>query len=245
MAKTSTLIVVIIALAVVAAAAYFLTTGGPSDTTQPSDEMISITIKLTETSNEAKVWVPSTVYLKKGDKIELTVVNGDDDDIHRLSIPDLGVETKDIPGANERDVVTFTVDKVGTFIFIDPLAPDWDSPECQAEKEGEEEAKAELEELVEELDGLVHNLEEAATMDEVATIVSNLEVVAHALEETAREDIAKLVVELDGLVHELEEANSLDDVSAVLGELEEVVHELEELAEELVCVPPGQIIVEP
>ncbi|MEE9586315.1 MAG: hypothetical protein V3W09_05365, partial [Nitrososphaerales archaeon] len=63
MAKTSTLIGAIIAIVVVAAAAYFLTAGGPSDTTQPSDEVKYITIKLAETVNEAKEWVPATVYL--------------------------------------------------------------------------------------------------------------------------------------------------------------------------------------
>ncbi len=144
MVKTSTLIVVIMALAVVAATAYFLTIGSPSDTTQPSDEMISITIKLTETSNEAKVWVPSEIYnLKMGDNVELTVINGDDDDIHRLAIPDLGVETPDIPPANQQVTVTFEIDKTGALEFIDLLAPEWGSEICQNEAAGEPQGEGE------------------------------------------------------------------------------------------------------
>ena len=137
MVKTNTLLIGGIGLVLIAVIAYFALSGGSFDTDIPSDDIKSITIKLTETSNEKKEWVPNTVYLKVGDKVELTVVNGDDDDEHRLSIPDLGVETIDIPGANERDVVNFTVDEAGTFVFVDHFAPDWESEICQKEVEGE------------------------------------------------------------------------------------------------------------
>ncbi len=135
--KTSTLMVVSISVAIIALIVYFTISGGSSDTDTSSENVKSITIKLTETQNEAKEWVPDLVYLKVGDKVELTVVNGDDDDEHRLSIPDLGIETIDIPGANERDTVTFTVDKVGTFTFVDYFAPDWESEICKKEVEGQ------------------------------------------------------------------------------------------------------------
>ena len=112
-------------------------TGGPTDTDDPSEDIKSITVKLTETQNEKKEWVPNIIYVKVGDKIELTVINGDDDDEHRLAIPDLGVETNDIPGANEQEVVTFTVNEAGSFVFIESLAPDFESELCELELEGE------------------------------------------------------------------------------------------------------------
>ena len=137
MVKTSFLFGVGIGIIIIALIGYYVTTGGSTDTDDLSDDITPITIKLTETQNEKKEWVPNVVYVKVGDKIELTVVNGDDDDEHRLAIPDLGVETGDIPGANEREVVTFTVDDVGSFVFIESLAPDFESELCKNEQEGE------------------------------------------------------------------------------------------------------------
>lgn len=137
MVKTNTLLIGGIGLVLIAVITYFALSGGSSDIDIPSDDIKSITIKLTETSNEKKEWVPNTIYLKVGDKVELTVVNGDDDDEHRLSIPDLGIETIDIPGANERDIVSFTFNQSGTFVFVDHFAPDWESEICQKEVEGE------------------------------------------------------------------------------------------------------------
>ena len=137
MVKTPILIGAGIGIIVVLLVGYYVLSAGITDTDDSTEDITSITIKLTETQNEAKEWVPSTVYVKVGDKIELTVVNGDDDDVHRLTIPDIGVETSDIPGANERDVVTFTVNEAGTFVFIDSLAPDFESELCQMEQDGE------------------------------------------------------------------------------------------------------------
>lgn len=137
MVKTSILLGAGIGIVIIALIGYYVISGGSTDTDDSTDKIIPITIKLTETQNEKKEWVPNTVYVKVGDKIELTVVNGDDDDIHRLAIPDLGVETNDIPGANEREVVTFTVNNAGSFVFIESLAPDFESELCELEKEGE------------------------------------------------------------------------------------------------------------
>ena len=137
MVKTSFLFGVGIGIIIIALIGYYVTTGESTDTDDPSGDITPITIKLTETQNEKKEWVPNVVYVKVGDKIELTVVNGDDDDEHRLAIPDLGVETNDIPGANERDIVTFTVNEKGSFVFIESLAPDFESELCEKEQAGE------------------------------------------------------------------------------------------------------------
>jgi heme/copper-type cytochrome/quinol oxidase subunit 2 len=135
--KSSFLLGIGIGIIIIALIGYYVTTGGSTDTDDLSDDITPITIKLTETQNEKKEWVPNVVYVKVGDKIELTVVNGDDDDEHRLAIPDLGVETNDIPGANERDIVTFTVNEKGSFVFIESLAPDFESELCEKEQAGE------------------------------------------------------------------------------------------------------------
>jgi heme/copper-type cytochrome/quinol oxidase subunit 2 len=132
--KTSILAGGIAAIVVIVVAALLLS-GGLSGTPSSTGGVKSITLKLAETTNEAKEWVPSEIRLKKGDVVELTVINGDDDDEHRLAIPDLGVETKDIPPANGRTTVKFTADKAGTFKFIDPEVPDWDSLDCKADRE--------------------------------------------------------------------------------------------------------------
>jgi heme/copper-type cytochrome/quinol oxidase subunit 2 len=135
--KSSFLLGIGIGIIIIALIGYYVTTGGSTDTDDLSDDITPITIKLTETQNEKKEWVPNVVYVTVGDKIELTVVNGDDDDEHRLAIPDLGVETNDIPGANERDIVTFTVNEKGSFVFIESLAPDFESELCEKEQAGE------------------------------------------------------------------------------------------------------------
>ncbi len=137
MVKSSFLLGIGIGIIIIALIGYYVTTGGSTDTDDLSDDITPITIKLTETQNEKKEWVPNVVYVTVGDKIELTVVNGDDDDEHRLAIPDLGVETNDIPGANERDIVTFTVNEKGSFVFIESLAPDFESELCEKEQAGE------------------------------------------------------------------------------------------------------------
>jgi len=120
----------VVAIAVLAVAAILLAGGPPQ---KPSTK--PVTVKLTEVEEERKEWIPSKIYLKKGDDVQLTVINGDDDDEHRFAIPELGVESEDIPPANGRVTLTFTAEKVGTFRFIDPLAPDWGSEECSEEAE--------------------------------------------------------------------------------------------------------------
>ncbi len=123
----------LVGIAVLALAGAFLAISLSSSNTQTNQnepQTKQIKIRLTETENEAKVWVPSTVYLKKGEMYELVVVNGDDDDEHRLSIPSLGVETEDIAPANGQETVLFTANNEGSHAFIDPTVPEWGSAVC-------------------------------------------------------------------------------------------------------------------
>jgi hypothetical protein len=238
--KNST-IIAIVSIVVIVGAILYIFSGDIFNGSQ-NDESKSITIKLAETVNEAKEWVPSTVYLKKGDKIELTVVNGDDDDVHRLAIPDLNIETNDIPGANGREVISFSVEETGTFIFNDPLAPDWNSPECQVDEESEIE---EVEEILAELKGLVEELENAMSNNEVDQINVRFSEAFTELKENERPHTADSINELQLILNSLESSPALDEVSIIAESMREVLEELEEDVEELICIPPGQIIVEP
>jgi hypothetical protein len=118
--------------------AYFALSMASGPANSPEPQVKQIRIKLTETDDEAHVWVPSTIYLEKGDNCELVVINGDDDDEHRLLIPSFGVETDDIPPANGQDILVFTADEEGTHAFYDPLTPEWGSIACSAEQSDED-----------------------------------------------------------------------------------------------------------
>ena len=56
---------------------------------------------------------PSTITVKKGDTVELILVNQEGD--HGISLPDFGVSLKGVEG--EEKSVEFVADKVGTFSF--------------------------------------------------------------------------------------------------------------------------------
>ena len=123
--------VIVVAIVGVYLALSFTSPAQQIDNTGTASKQIKV--KLTETTDEAKVWVPSTIYLKKGETYELVVINGDDDDEHSFSAPDIGVEIEDIPGANGQKTTFFTAGTVGNFTFTDPSAPEWGSAECTAE----------------------------------------------------------------------------------------------------------------
>jgi len=80
-------------------------------------ETKKISLKLTETFDEEKIWVPSTIYLKKGDIVEFTIINGDDNDNIQLLIPDLDVTSDIIPPLNGYKTLTFRADNVGEYSF--------------------------------------------------------------------------------------------------------------------------------
>ncbi|MBI2937901.1 MAG: cupredoxin domain-containing protein [Thaumarchaeota archaeon] len=128
--------IAIAAIIVVAIAGIYLAMSSATPTQQADNTGTAskqVKVKLTETTDEAKVWIPSTIYLKKGETYELVVLNGDDDDEHSFSVPDLGVELKDISAANGQKTTLLTAGTEGTFTFTDPSTPEWGSAECAVE----------------------------------------------------------------------------------------------------------------
>lgn len=60
-----------------------------------------------------KQWLPGTIIAKKGDDIEITLINNVPSGIHGFFIPDFNVRKEVKKGAKE--VVTFKADKEGLF----------------------------------------------------------------------------------------------------------------------------------
>jgi len=126
----------IMALIFAVLAVYMIMYNEPqTDTNSLSGGKKTITLKLTEVADEAKNWVPSNITLKKGDSVQLTIVNGDDDVEHKFAVPDLGLESVSIPPVNGRITMQFNADKTGIFKFIDPSVPAWESPDCNPDPE--------------------------------------------------------------------------------------------------------------
>lgn len=80
---------------------------------------VAVDVTLVEERGGRK-WIPSTIKVKKGQTVDLTVANDDDETQHQLTIPDFKVDTGKIaPG--DKKTVTFVADKAGRFRFVDPL----------------------------------------------------------------------------------------------------------------------------
>ncbi len=104
-----------------------------NQTTQTNSQTKQIRVKLTEMDDQTETWIPSTIYMKKGQTYELTIINGDGEDTHKFIVPDLNVESKDIAAANGQEKIQITPMREGTFNFTDPTVPDWSSVECSTE----------------------------------------------------------------------------------------------------------------
>ncbi len=68
-----------------------------------------------------KQWLPGTIIVKKGDDVELTLINNVPSGPHGFLIPDFGVEKVVKKGVKE--VVTFKADKDGLFHMKCQLHP--------------------------------------------------------------------------------------------------------------------------
>ncbi|MCL4435260.1 MAG: cupredoxin domain-containing protein [Thaumarchaeota archaeon] len=133
--------IAIAAIIVVAIAGVYLAMSPTSPTQQNGNAGTAskqVKVKLTETDDEAKVWVPNTIYLKKGNTYELVVLNGDDDDNHTFYAPGLGVVLENIPPTNGQKTTLLTAGTVGNFTFTDPSVPEWGSTECKSVSGAEE-----------------------------------------------------------------------------------------------------------
>ena len=60
-----------------------------------------------------KQWLPGTIIAKKGDEVQITLINNVPSGIHGFFIPDFNVRKEVKKGVKE--VVTFTADKEGLF----------------------------------------------------------------------------------------------------------------------------------
>ena len=72
----------------------------------------SITLVNYETDG-VKQWLPGTIIVKKGDDVEITLINNVQSGVHGFFIPDFNVRKEVKKGVKE--VVTFKADKEGLF----------------------------------------------------------------------------------------------------------------------------------
>lgn len=83
-------------------------------------EKRSITLVNYET-NGVKQWLPGTIIAKKGDDVEITLINNVPSGDHGFMIPDFNITKVVKKGAKE--VVTFKADKDGLFSMKCQLHP--------------------------------------------------------------------------------------------------------------------------
>ena len=75
-------------------------------------EKRTITLVNYETDG-VKQWLPGTIMAKKGDDVEITLINNVPSGVHGFQIPDFGVKKEVMKG--KKEVVTFKADKEGLF----------------------------------------------------------------------------------------------------------------------------------
>lgn len=68
-----------------------------------------------------KQWLPGTIIVKKGDDVEITLINNVPSGVHGFFIPDFNVR-KDVQ-KGKKEVVTFKADKDGLFAMKCHLHP--------------------------------------------------------------------------------------------------------------------------
>jgi hypothetical protein len=208
---------------VAAVAGYFFFTA-PSGSNSKS-----ITLTLSEVKEGEEGWVPSTIYLNKGDIVQLTVVNNDDEFTHSLAAPELEIQTEMIPPINGRLNLQFTADRTGTFLFNDPTS----APDCK-QAPPEEVSRRDMTKILERLAG---NLGETQSIDQVKPYVDQLKTVAETYKQIFPNDITAIITDL-------EKTATMDDVANLTSNLTDAVEALRESLSPP-CIPPGQIIVEP
>lgn len=89
--------------------------------TQPAAAAeVKLTVVNVETAQGVKIWVPESIVAKKGDKVELRLINKLDAE-HGYKIAAYGIE-KVVP-AQSAETLTFTADKAGIFPISCQLHP--------------------------------------------------------------------------------------------------------------------------
>lgn len=228
--KTIVLLAAVVAVIVAGAAIYFLFIAAPQSNAPSNGSSKAPILTLKEVREGQEGWVPSTIYLKKGDSVQLTVVNGDDDFKHALTIPDLGVQTDLIPPHSGRATVNFVANHTGTFQFNDLES----KPGCTQASDTEIQKRV----MTFRLATLVEELTTNATSVETAKpYVNQLQLVVRNYNQTVPADIVQLISSLGN-------ATAMSDVMNLTAKLDTSVGMLEgTLAPP--CIQPGQIVVEP
>lgn len=99
----------------------------------------TISLKLTETFDEAIVFVPNTIYIDKGDKVKMIIINGADDDTYSFIIPDLNIKSDPIPPLNGQTEIFFEATATGTYQFN--VEEDGDDEESEINPDDSEEVE--------------------------------------------------------------------------------------------------------
>ncbi len=81
---------------------------------------VSLTIVNILTAQDVKIWVPESIFAKKGDVVKLRLINKLDKE-HGYKIEAFGVEK--VVGAESAETVIFTADKAGIFPISCQLHP--------------------------------------------------------------------------------------------------------------------------
>ena len=219
--RTTALIVVSIAILITILGFTYFSTGNQETTSK------EITLTLSEVSEGEEAWIPQEINVKKGDNVKLTIVNGDDEFEHRLSIPDLGILTDPIPPVNQQITINIKFDEVGEFLFNTPeslLGCEKAPPEEVSRRDLSFNLERETEKLI-----------EAKTIDEVKSVVTQLRGLMIQYEVVAPDDIVEVI-------KELEDVSTMDSVLELSIILEEAVEEFEESLSPS-CIESGVIVV--
>lgn len=81
---------------------------------------VSLTVVNIVTAQDVKIWIPESIFAKKGDVVQLRLVNKLDQE-HGYRIAAFGVET--VVAGDSAETVTFTADKSGIFPISCQLHP--------------------------------------------------------------------------------------------------------------------------
>lgn len=225
MVKASSLLVITLVVIVAGVAAYFLLFAAPPTNAQDK----SVTLTLSEVREGEEAWVPSTIYLEKGDTVQLTIINGDDEFNHSLSVPELGIQTEMIPPGNERIIIKFTADREGTFLFNDPET----KLDCKSPPPEEVSRR----DFAFRLENMVENLNETKSVSEAKPIIDQIKSLVNEYKDIVPPGIVQLVAAL-------ENATTIEEIASLTEELDGA---LDAFVESLAppCIKSGQIIIQP
>jgi len=81
---------------------------------------VSLTVVNIVTAQDVKIWIPESIFAKKGDVVQLRLVNKLDAE-HGYKIEAFGVEK--VVAGESAETVTFTADKAGIFPISCQLHP--------------------------------------------------------------------------------------------------------------------------